>query len=308
MRPEQAAPASLAGLARESGGLAMVAMNHRESLRTVLADASAGTGAPPATDQMLLDVKLDVASALGPFASGFLIDREIGFEQVRDQHLLPSSTGLIVAADALICRTAGTADGPDLDALFGAGDFDLSGVTALELSLTWRRDDQRQARVELARRFAELAGHHQVLSVLKTVVRPSDDELDDPAWDRAAAVRDAAADLSVVGQSLYIVQVPFGGARMGQELDEECHLLGTCIAGPWVVESHGVSAGSFPDAVTAACRAGASGFLAGQALWADVVGRADLRLALHEVSVPRLRRLAQIVDEHARPWAVAVPS
>lgn len=304
MRSASTGSTSLAGIARESGGLAMVATNHRESLRRML--RTAGVADP--TDQTLLEVKLDVASALGPFASGFLIDREIGFEQVRAQQLLPASTGLILSTDVLVQRTTGPVDDLDLDAVFGASVLDLSGVSALELMVTWRRDEQRPARIELVRRFAELAAAHQVLSVLKVVVRPNDDELDDGTWDTDAAAREAATELSVVGQSLYTVQVPLGGAQRGQELDEACHLLGESIAGPWVVVSDGVAIDGFPDAVTSACRAGASGFLAGQALWADVIGREDLRLALHEVSVPRLRRLGQIVDEHARPWAVAVPS
>jgi sulfofructosephosphate aldolase len=54
--------------------------------------------------------------------------------------------------------------------------------------------------------------------------------------------------------------------------------------------------------VTAACRAGGSGFLAGRALWSDVVGVPDVAAGLRSISVPRLERLIDVVDRYARPW------
>jgi sulfofructosephosphate aldolase len=48
---------------------------------------------------------------------------------------------------------------------------------------------------------------------------------------------------------------------------------------------------------------GASGFLAGRAVWADIVGSPDIPKALREVSIPRLEQLAEIVDTHAKPWS-----
>ncbi|MHB1534512.1 MAG: hypothetical protein ACYC1D_07875, partial [Acidimicrobiales bacterium] len=58
----------------------------------------------------------------------------------------------------------------------------------------------------------------------------------------------------------------------------------------------------FSRAVVAACRGGASGFLAGRAIWADAIAAGDYATALTNVSVPRLQILAELVDEHCRPW------
>ena len=49
---------------------------------------------------------------------------------------------------------------------------------------------------------------------------------------------------------------------------------------------------------------GASGFLAGRAIWRDALADASGRL-LRERSVPRLGSLAARVDEVARPWPEA---
>lgn len=43
----------------------------------------------------------------------------------------------------------------------------------------------------------------------------TDEELDANAWDAEEAIRDAAAELSVVGQSLYAAQVPLAGRHGG---------------------------------------------------------------------------------------------
>lgn len=295
------AQVDLTSIARASGGLAMVAMDQRDSLHTLFAQAGAGD----VSDAVLIDFKIEVARALGPLGSGFLIDRRLGFDRVRAEQLLPPSTGLILAADALEQEPGGPVEDTDLDEVIASGDFDLTGVSALKLLVIWRRDARRAERVELARRFAQLAKDRHVLSVLEPVVRPTASELAAGSWDTEVAIREAATELSVVGQSLYKVQVPLSGTHVGPELDAACRELAESITGPWVVLSQGVAATDFPDAVSAACRAGASGFLAGRALWADVVGRTDLREALREVSMPRLRRLCQIVDEQARPVTAA---
>jgi sulfofructosephosphate aldolase len=66
-----------------------------------------------------------------------------------------------------------------------------------------------------------------------------------------------------------------------------------------------VARDDFRNAVEAACRGGASGFLAGRALWSDVVGTDDVPGMLRSVSVPRLERLIETVDREARPWSQA---
>jgi sulfofructosephosphate aldolase len=292
---------TLNAIARPSGALAMVAMDQRESLRAMF-DA-AGAGRPE--DEVLIRFKLDVAEALGPLASGFLIDRHYGFDRVRDRGLLPGTAGLILAADALTQDDGGPVEDTDLDEAVLAPDFDLSGVVALKLLIIWRRDARREWRVELAQRFIDAAKRLGLLSVLEPVVRATPEELDDGSWDADEAIREAARELSVLRPSLYKSQVPLSGRGTPEEQLAASEELGRAIATPWVVLSQGVERDAFPAAVEAACRGGASGFLAGRALWSDVVGAVEVPARLREVSVPRLERLAEIVDREARPWTEA---
>lgn len=287
-------------IARPSGGLAMVAMDQRESLRHMF--DLAGSGRPG--DDVLVSYKRDVAAALGGHASGFLIDTDFGAAGIARDGLLPAGCGMLVAADSLIQEDGGPVEDTELD-LAAADEAVRIGAVGIKLLVIWRRDARREARVELARRFVAAAAERGLLSVLEPVVRATDAEVEAGTWDAEEAIAEAARELSVLGQSLYKVQVPGAGQGSDEEVAAAAQRLAPHITGPWVVLSQGVTIEDFPRAVEAACKAGASGFLAGRGLWSDVVGAQDVPGELVERSVPRLQRLAAIVDAHGRPWAEA---
>ncbi|BDZ45695.1 sulfofructosephosphate aldolase [Naasia aerilata] len=292
---------TLDAIARPGGGFAMVAMDQRESLRAMF-DA-AGVGRP--ADDVLVQFKMDVARELGPLASGFLIDRHYGFERVRDEGILPESDGLILAADALQQEDGGPVEETELDETVVGGATELEGVSALKLLIIWRRDERREHRVELADRFVRRSAELGLLSVLEPVVRATPAELDAGTWNMDDAIVEAARELSPLGPSLYKAQVPMAGKGDFEDQRRASERLGTAIGAPWVVLSQGVDREHFLPAVEAACQAGASGFLAGRALWSDVVGAPDVPARLRELSRPRLEALIDVVDRTARPWSDA---
>lgn len=291
--------ATLEAIARPSGSLAMVAMDQRESLRHMFDQVGAGRPA----DEVLVRFKRDVAVALGGLASAFLVDADLGGLDILADALLPKDCGFILAVDALDQQPGGPVEETGLDPAAVAAIRE--GVDAIKLLLIWRRDARREQRVALAQRFVETAAEHGVLSVLEPVVRPTPEEVTAGTWDLDAAIREAAAELSPLRPSLTKVQVPMAGAGSPAEQLAASERLAAVVRGPWVVLSQGVPLDRFADAVEAACRAGASGFLAGRALWSDVVGADDVPAALAQRSRPRLERLAAIVDAHARPWQEA---
>ena len=92
---------TLDALARPSGTFLMVAMDQRDSLRTMLAQHH-----EDADEARMVRFKLAVARELGPYASGFLIDRHYAYDDIVREHLLPPTCGLILAADALDATAA----------------------------------------------------------------------------------------------------------------------------------------------------------------------------------------------------------
>jgi sulfofructosephosphate aldolase len=289
---------TLDALARPSGTFLMVAMDQRESLRTMLAEHHPG----PIDDERLVRFKLAVARELGPLASGFLIDRRYGFGEVVRQKPLPPSCGLILAADALVQPPGGVVEDTDLDenVLSPADDPTSTSPSitpaALKLLVIWRDDERRPGRVEMSRRFVELARSHGLLSVLEPVVRGPE------GFDREGAIVEAAGELGAVGCDLYKCQVPLEGRGARAEITARAREIDAVLPCPWVVLSQGVEPDDFPAAVEAACRGGASGMLAGRAIWTATLAADDPTALLREHSVPRLRELAAIVDAHGRPW------
>jgi sulfofructosephosphate aldolase len=290
---------TLDALARESGTFLMVAMDQRESLRTMLAAHH-----PQVEDERLVRFKLAVARELGSYASGFLIDRHYGYEEVVRERLLPPSCGLILAADALDQPPGGIVEETELDEGVDAAAAVRNGVVALKLLVIWRDDERRPHRLETARRFVELARSHGLLSVLEPVVRGPE------GFDREEAIVTAAAELGAVGCDLYKCEVPTHGAGEAEEITAWSRRIDDVVPCPWVVLSQGVEPARYPAAVEAACKGGASGMLAGRAVWTATLAADDPSELLRENSVPRLRELAGIVDAHGRPWRAkaGVPS
>jgi sulfofructosephosphate aldolase len=282
---------TLDALARPSGTFLMVAMDQRESLRTMLAQHH-----DDADDARMVRFKLAVARELGPYASGFLIDRHYAYEEIVSERLLPASCGLILAADALEQPPGGIVEETELDEEVDAAQAVRNGVVALKLLVIWRDDARRAHRVETTRRFVELARSHGLLSVLEPVVRGPE------GFDREAAIVEAAAELGAVGCDLYKCEVPTHGAGEPEEITTWSRRIDAAVPCPWVVLSQGVDPARYPLAVEAACRGGASGMLAGRAVWTTTLAADDPTALLRERSVPRLQELARIVDAHGRPW------
>jgi sulfofructosephosphate aldolase len=272
---------TLDALARGSGTFLMVAMDQRESLRTMLREH----GHDP-TEGRVARFKRAVASELAPSASGFLIDGE-HLDAVAP--VVPH--GLILAVDRLVQQPGGVVE----DTFLEDDVEEAPGIVALKLLVIWRDDDRRAARVEMARHFVELAARRGFLSVLEPVVRVPDEQRED-------AIVEAARELGAIRPSLYKCQVPLYGRGDPADIERKSQHIDAVLDCPWVVLSQGVDPDDFPAAVAAACRGGASGMLAGRALWTSVLAADDPTHLLREQSVPRLHELAAIVDAHGRPW------
>jgi sulfofructosephosphate aldolase len=298
-RPATQAP--VAALARPGGTFAMVAMDQRDSLRTMMAEHT-GRAPQSVTDEEMISFKLEVARTLGPLASAFLIDRHYGAGRVLAEKLLPGTCAPILAADALDQPPGGPVLETSLDTAVDPHAAARDGVAALKLLVIWRRDDLREQRIRLAERFVALCRDAGLASVLEPVARATPEEEAAGTFVLNDAVVEAARELAPLGPSLYKCQVPDRGVGTVAALTAQAERIDAVVPVPWVVLSQGVAPADFPRAVEAACRAGASGFLAGRALWTDALAAPDVTTALRTTSADRLRHLSDLVERHGRPW------
>ena len=287
----------LTNLARPSGALAMVAVDQREALRGMFA-AHQST---PVPDSQLTQFKVDVARELSPFASALLVDQEFGIDAIINQKALQGGCGLIAAADLLVGPPGGaatdTAIDPDVDPIRM---LDIGSV-GLKFLVLWRNDESPDVRAKLVEDFNKLCEVSGLPSIIEIIVKPPTDS--SRSFNREEELIIAAREAAAWKPDLYKAEVPFHGEGDLSLVTKNAERISEAIGSPWVVLSNGVKQPFFNEAVKACAMGGASGFLAGRAVWADIVGSADIPKALREVSIPRLEQLAEIVDTHAKPWS-----
>lgn len=287
---------SLSGLARKTGTLSMVAVDQREALRGMFA-AHQST---PVPDSQLTQFKVDVARELSPFASALLVDQEFGIDAIVEQKALAPSCGLIAAADLLIGPAGGAATDTAVDTAVDPLRMKEIGAVGLKFLILWRNDDNPDNRATLADEFNKLCDISGLPSIIEVIVKPPQDS--SRSFDREEELIIAAKEAASWKPDLYKAEVPFHGEGDHSRITKNAERISDAISAPWVVLSNGVKQPFFNDAVKACAQGGASGFLAGRAVWADIVGASDIPQALREVSIPRLQQLGEIVDTYARPW------
>nr|WP_318384434.1 sulfofructosephosphate aldolase [uncultured Enterobacter sp.] len=282
---------TLNDITRPSGGFAMLAVDQREAMRLMFAAA----GAPvPVADAVLTDFKVNAAKTLSPYASAILVDQQFCYRQIVEQNAIAQNCAMIVAADAFIPGNGIPVDSVVIDKRIDAQAVRRDGAKALKLLVLWRSDEDAQQRLEMVKEFNALCHSNGLLSIIEPVVRPP---RQGDKFDREQAIIDAAIELGDSGADLYKVEMPLFGKGPQAALLTASQRLNEQINMPWVILSSGVDEKLFPRAVSVAMRAGASGFLAGRAVWSSVVGLPDTDLMLRDISVPKLQRLAEIVDD-----------
>ena len=279
----------LGALARPSGAFAMLAVDQREGLRAMFAQHRPG----PVPDTALTEFKLQAVRALTPYASAVLVDRELAWRQVVDERAVAPGCGLIAAADVLISSADELVAAVEIDDLVVPEVVRDEGAVAMKLLVLWRPGDPAEPRVAMVDDFIARCRRAGLVSIIEPVTRRPRES---GAWDREAAIVSAAAELGRRGADLYKGEVPLFGTGPEAAIRAACAAVTRHVGSPWVVLSSGVPQDAFPQAVEWACREGASGFLAGRAIWAGTIGQPDVPRALQEDGVPRLQRLCDVVD------------
>jgi sulfofructosephosphate aldolase len=289
-------PASLvAGLQTAAGHYAMLALDQRESLRGMLARVDGGF----ASDDALRDFKQLGVEVLSPHSSAVLLDRPFTLDRGRPPQLAPGC-GLIAAVDVLHQLPGGEISHVTFDDVVTAESLREWGADAVKVLVLWHPESGRAERAALVERVLALAQDAGVASLVEGVVRPESGRTWASDADRHSAILACAEELVGFGPDIYKAQVPGYSAGDLTRVEAESVRMSGIVGGDWVVLSNGVEAAVFPEAVAAARSGGASGFLAGRAIWADTVAEADQRAALSTRSVGRLDGLTAIVDGQLR--------
>ena len=279
----------LSALTRPSGAYAMLAVDQREAMRAMFAEFQDA----PVSDTQVADFKLAAIRALTPYASAVLVDRQFSWERTIVEQAVDPACGLIAAADEFIAGPDELVADVRIDPAMVPARVKQQGAAAMKLLVLWRPDEPAAPRKAMVREFVARCRSVGLASIIEPISRkPRTGQ----AWDWNAGVLAAAKELGSLGADLYKAEVPLHGEGGEDAIRSGCAALTRALPCPWVVLSSGVPQELFPRAVELACKEGASGFLAGRAVWRAVIGCPDTDAALKDDAVPRLRALADLVD------------
>jgi len=299
-------------LADSRGVMTMCAIDHRGALKRSLNEKN-----PDAVSyQDMVDFKLDLCQAVAPFASAILLDPEYGAAQAIAAGLLPGSKGLLVSMEKSGYTAESVGRVTTLLPGWSVKKAKRMGASALKLLIYYRPDLKGLAsrQLDLVAGLAEECIEEDIALLVEPVSYPveSDGESAEAfARIKPELVIETAEQITALPIDVLKAEFP---ADMKFEQDEErlmglCRELDRASRRPWVLLSAGVDFDSFRKQVEMACKAGASGFLAGRALWQEGarIGSRQERLAFFKnTAAPRLKELAGVADRHGRPWYAAL--
>lgn len=288
----------LDAIARDDGTFAIVAMDQRNTLRRMMAAVDG-----PTDNASLQDFKQDVVTPLFGLASGILLDPDIGVPAIADVDR--QGCGILVAAEPADKESyEGEPRATRSPSLNAAWVRDLGG-DALKFLVQLRADrphhdgspDLVQELIEVVEAIVADCRATGVPSVVENLIYKLPTEAELSPEQRSDAVVGAAQALDGLGCDLLKLEYPGS--------PEACHRLAETIKTPWAVLSAGVAFDQFQDVLRISCdEGGASGFIAGRAIWKDAVdmGADERRRFMATTGRERLAGCLAAIDGRARPW------
>jgi tagatose-1,6-bisphosphate aldolase len=285
------------------GTFAVVAVDHRGPLRRSLEKESPDGKKTEA----LTALKSDIVRHLAPATTAVLLDPETAAGQCVADGSLAARTGLLVALD-----TGSTGDPLNRQtALVENWSVEKTvrmGASGVKMLLYYNPEapeaGEREALVE---KVAADCVRYDIPFFLEPLSYASDGSRGPlPPEQKREVVIETARRLAPLGADILKAEFP---VDVSIEPDENvwrdaCRELTEASAVPWVLLSAGVSYDTFLKQVRVACEAGASGVMAGRAVWKEAVTLDSVvrNEFLRSVGCERMRRLQSLCDALGRPF------
>lgn len=303
-------PGKVRGLQRVAsadGFFVICALDH-------LSDFQELVGAEPSDYQHTVNVKLDLVRDLSGLVTAFLLDAHFGLAQAILSRSLPGQVGLMASVEDEGYDRQGGSRATRLRAGWGVKKIKLIGADVCKLLWFYRPDGPtaKQQR-RLVRDLVEQCAEVSLPLVVEPIWHPLEGEDATSAEWRARRLEGIIASAEEAASfGVDMLKVEFPGDVDTPEAREAasaaCQRLDAVIDVPWVILSAGVGYQDFRAQVEIACRAGASGFLAGRSIWRDAAATLDKesRPAAVQEALSRLAELADLTRRYGRRYQPAI--
>lgn len=296
--------------ATPDGFFVIMALDHRNNLRRALDPAN-----PDAVGYAeMVAFKNDVVRALAPSSSAVLLDPEFGAAQSIAAGALPGRTGLMVAVESTGYTDEPTARRSEVLPGWSVEKIARMGASAVKLLLYYHPEARNAAQQEaLVDEIAQACREYDMPLFLEPLSFAIDSRRKKlSSAEKRAVVIETARRFTPRGIDVLKAEFPLDVAEEPDEAvwEAACHELTEASRKPWVLLSAGVPFETFARQTEVACRCGASGVMAGRAVWQEAVElRGDAQADfLYKSAVDRMVELSDIIAEHATPFTQFYPS
>lgn len=303
-------------MADAGGRFKMVAVDQRPPIKNPI-KAARGTAEAPYDD--VAGFKLMLVEELQNDSSAMLLDPH--FALPRGLSILSPAKGLIVTLeDSIFRETPGGRLSSEIDD-WSVEKIKRSGGDAVKV-LAWYRPDAdlavNLAQQDFTQRIGEACARYDIPFVFELLVYPlSRDQHQTTDYvemqgKHAHHVLDSVREFAKpkYGVDLFKLESPVPAKGIGeadraatQKLFDE---MGALCGRPWVMLSAGAGMAEFKTVMEHAYAAGASGYLAGRAIWLEPFKSFPdwdaIRAGLRAKSLPYMAELNALTDSKATPW------
>jgi tagatose 1,6-diphosphate aldolase len=298
----------LTATSSKDGVFSILAFDHRQSFAKMLIPGHGET----ITYADIVTAKAAVVEALSPHASAVLLDPEYSAAQSIASGVLPGRTGLLVAIEETGYRGTDMARKSSLLSGWSVAKIKRMGADAVKLLIYYHPDagELTDHQEKLTREVIQDCRRYDIAFYLEPVSYSIDPELDKSsagfAVGRPALIRNIASRLGALGPDVLKLEFPVDVFKDPDEGNwaRACEAVSEAADCPWAILSAGVDFDMFKRQVDMACRWGASGYIAGRAVWKEGISMLPQQRDewLKNVAAARLDQLSEIANRHARPW------
>jgi tagatose 1,6-diphosphate aldolase len=256
------------------------------------------------------EAKMEIVRALAPRVSAFLLDPAYGLATAIHAGALPGTCGLMSSIENEGYEGIEHARETRFRADWGVRKIKLIGADVCKLLWFYRPDSDSAAHQrDVVKRLVEECAAVSLPLVVEPIWYPLEGE--DPTsatWKARRAEGIVASGIEAAALGIDLLKTEFPGylddESGRQQAADACRALDAGLDVPWVLLSAGVGFDEFTLQLEIACRAGASGYLAGRSVWRDLAETHEpvAREAAMEDALARLGRLNAITRAHGRPY------
>jgi tagatose 1,6-diphosphate aldolase len=256
--------------------------------------------------------KSQVIEYLAPHSSAVLTDPVYGAAQAIASGALPGKVGLLVALEETGYTGEPTARVTEMIPDWNIGKIKRMGADAVKLLLYYHPDagEITEQQERLTSEVIAECTRMDIAFFLEPVSYSIDPQNDKNsakfAEERPRVIAETARRLGALGPDVLKLEFPMDANHRTDENQwmEACRAVTEASPCPWALLSAGVNFELFARQVEVACKAGASGYIAGRAVWKEGIPMLEdeRKTWLDTVAVGRLDTLQAIAERYAAPW------